>query len=71
MPRLYRSSHDLEHWFVLDESLGWFRFPACTNGWVHRRLMRTVAGLDLREVPLRLSFNTGLPTAPRRYHRAA
>jgi hypothetical protein len=33
--------------------------------------LHTVSGLDLREVPLWLSFNTGLPMAARRLGAAA
>jgi len=66
MLRMYRSSRDLEHWYVLEDSGAWVNFPARANGWADRRPVRTVYGLDLREVPLWLSFNTGLPTAARR-----
>ena len=65
MPRLYRSSRDLEHWYVFEEFAGWVRFPAKINGWAERRPVRGLSGLDLREVPLRLSFNTGLWEAER------
>jgi hypothetical protein len=67
MPRLYRSVRDLEHWFVCDDREGWMRFPAKIDGWAERRPVHTVSHLDLHEVPLRLSFNTGLlETCPRR-----
>ena len=73
MPRLYRSTRDLEHWFVYEDAAGWSRFPAKVNGWTERRPVRTICGLELREVPLWLSFNTGLleSTRPRRAVRAA
>jgi hypothetical protein len=73
MPRLYRSSRDLQYWFVFDDSMGWVRFPARIDGWADRRPVPTVYGLDLREVPLWLSFNTGLPVdrLARRLHLAA
>jgi hypothetical protein len=73
MPRLYRSSRDLEHWFVFEDSMGWMKFPARIDGWAERRPVRTVSGLDLREVPLWLSFNTGLQAdrRGRRLHLAA
>jgi hypothetical protein len=70
MPRLYRSARDLQHWFVYENAIGWVTFPARINGWAARRPLRTVQGLDLHEVPLWLSFNTGLPAA-RRLERAA
>jgi hypothetical protein len=65
MPRLYRSPRDLEHWFVFEDSTGWVKFPARIKGWEDRQPVRTVSGLALREVPLWLSFNTGLPVAER------
>ena len=46
--------------------MGWVTFPARTNGWAAHRYIRSVDNLDLREVPLWLSFNTGLPAAVHR-----
>jgi hypothetical protein len=46
-------------------------FPAKVNGWAERRPIRTTYGLDLHEVPLWMSFNTGLPIAGRKVSRAA
>lgn len=66
MPRLYRSSRDLQHWYVYEDSMGWMSFPARENGWAERRPVASVQGLELREVPLWLSFNTGLPERQRR-----
>jgi hypothetical protein len=73
MPRLYRSPRDLQHWFVFDDAVGWMCFPARIGGWAERRTVRTVSGLELREVPLWLSFNTGLEAdrRVRRLHLAA
>jgi len=73
MPRLYRSARDLQHWFVYEGSAGWVSFPARENGWADRRPMDMVRGLGLHEVPLWLSFNTGLldTARPRRLSRAA
>ena len=60
MPRLYRSSKDLQHWFVYEDSMGWVIIPARVNGWASRRPVHTINGLDLKEVPLWLSFGTGM-----------
>jgi hypothetical protein len=60
MPRLYRSARDLQHWFVFEDSVGWVKFPAKLNGWAERLPVEGLHGLDLREVPLWLSFSTGL-----------
>ncbi|HEX3747159.1 MAG TPA: hypothetical protein VHW09_24655 [Bryobacteraceae bacterium] len=65
MPHLYRSARDLEHWYVFDDCTGWVSFPARIDGWSARRPVSAVAGLGLQEVPLWLSFNTGLPYAVR------
>jgi hypothetical protein len=65
MPRLYRSPKDLQHWFVYDDSTGWVTFPARVNGWANRRPVCNTSGLDLKEVPLWLSFRTGLAETPR------
>lgn len=65
MPRLYRSPKDLQHWFVYDDSTGWVNFPARINGWASRRPVHTTNGLNLIEVPLWLSFSTGLLETPR------
>jgi hypothetical protein len=65
MPRLYRSPKDLQHWFVYDDSMGWVTFPARVNGWANRRPVCTTDGLDLKEVPLWLSFRTGLAETQR------
>jgi hypothetical protein len=71
MPKLYRCTKDLEHWYFHNDGMGWVRFPARINGWVDRRPLSTVHGLDLRPVPLWLAFNTGLPAGVRRLHCAA
>lgn len=67
MPRLYRSPRDFRHWFVYDAVMGWMMFPARIDGWLDRRPLSSLQGLDLLEVPLRLAFGTGLAeTASRR-----
>lgn len=59
-PKLYRSAKDLGHWFVYLDDTGWLSFPAKTNGWTERLPVQGLHGLDLRPVPLWLSFRTGL-----------
>lgn len=71
MRRLYRSPRDLQHWYVHEEGAGWFTFPAKANGWAQRRPVFAVSGLELREVPLWLSFKTGLPAGVRARSHAA
>jgi hypothetical protein len=60
MPRLYRSAKDLNHWFTYMDGSGWMMFPAKVEGWKQRRPIQGLQTLDLREVPLWLSFGTGL-----------
>ena len=60
MPRLYRSSQDLQNWYAFLETDGWMRFPAKVNGWHQRQPVQGLHALGLREVPLWLSFHTGL-----------
>ena len=60
MPRLYRSAKDPGHWFVYMDGNGWTMFPAKVDGWRQRRPVEGLQSLELREVPLWLSFATGL-----------
>ena len=60
MVRLYRSTWDLQHWFVHIPGPGWTRFPARIDGWADRRLVAMLRHDHLQPVPLWLAFNTGL-----------
>jgi hypothetical protein len=55
---LFRSAKHETRWFAF---VGWVSFPAEVNGWQKRQPARDIDPLDVREVPLRLGFNTGLP----------
>jgi len=57
---LYRSTKDLEHWFVRIPGTGWARFPAKVNGWAEHRMVTMLSHRHLNRVPLWLAFNTGL-----------
>jgi len=39
-------------------------FPAEIGGWQKRQRSSGIDPLDMREVPLRMGFNTGIPGAP-------
>jgi len=71
--KLYRSTRDLQNWFVQVPGTGWERFPAGVSGWRDRRLVTVIDHQCLRRVPLWLAFNTGLleAIASRRIDRAA
>jgi len=59
--KLYRSSVHPHRWIVHIQGSGWMMFPARHNGWEERGPARGLDPLYLREVPLRLASDTGLP----------
>jgi hypothetical protein len=61
--KLYRSVKDI-WWFAFDPETGWVMFPAEVGGWHSRHASSDVDPTDMREVPLRMGFNTGIPGAP-------
>ena len=61
--KLYRSIKDIL-WFAFDPETGWVMFPAEVGGWHKRQASSGVDPTDMREVPLRMGFNTGIPGAP-------
>jgi hypothetical protein len=60
MIKLYRSTIHSTHWVAYSPATGWTMFPARQNGWYNRQPARGLDPMHLREVPLRLAFNTGL-----------
>ncbi len=62
--RLYRNSHRPAVWFAFSPETGWVMFPAEAGGWSKRQPARGIDPIHVREVPLRLAFNTGMPGAP-------
>ena len=61
--KLYRSVKDIR-WFAFGSADGWQSFPAEVGGWTKRQCAREIDPIDMREVPLRMGFNTGIPGAP-------
>jgi len=61
--KLYRSVKDI-WWFAFDPETGWVMFPAEVGGWHRRQASSGINPIDMREVPLRMGFNTGIPGAP-------
>ena len=61
--KLYRSAKHETRWFAFGPEIGWVMFPAEVDGWQKRQPARGIDPLDVREVPLRLGFNTGFPGA--------
>jgi len=62
--KLYRSVKDIR-WFAFGPTTGWVMFPAEVGGWEQRQPVSGIDPIDLREVPLRMGFNTGIPGAPK------
>lgn len=62
--KLFRSAKHDSRWFAFGPEIGWVMFPSEVGGWHKRRPAHGVDLLDVREVPLRLGFNTGIPGAP-------
>ena len=60
---LYRSTKDTR-WFAFGPKIGWVTFPAEVGGWQKRQATCGPDLIELREVPLRMGFNTGIPGAP-------
>jgi len=61
--KLFWRNND-NRWFAYHPKMGWMTFPAEIDGWRRRAPVIGVEPSDLRRVPLRLGFNTGLPGAP-------
>ena len=59
--KLFRSTINPARWFAFDPEIGWVMFPAEAGGWQKRQPARGVDPLDMREVPLRMGLNTGIP----------
>jgi len=62
--QLYRSISDPTRWFAFGPETGWVAFPPEFNGWEERKPVAGISPDTLREVPLRMGFNTGIPGAP-------
>jgi hypothetical protein len=62
--KLCRSTKDLTQWFAFIPAAGWVMFRPEINGWQKRQAAHGMNRLTLREVPLRMGFNTGIPGAP-------
>lgn len=61
--RLYRCTRNSNEWFAFAPKLGWLIFPAEIGGWHRRQPAHFVNLADMRETPIRMGFNTGIPGA--------
>jgi hypothetical protein len=62
--KLYRSKQYPKRWYACSNSTGWVMFPAEYNGWEKRQPARGVDPIDLRQVPVQLAFDAGIPGSP-------
>ncbi len=63
--KLYRSKHHPNRWYAYSDSTGWVMFPAATDGWSKRQPARGIDPIHVREVPLQLAFDAGIPGSPK------
>jgi hypothetical protein len=61
---LYRSRKYSNRWYAHSQSTGWVMFPAEAGGWERRQPARGIDPIDIREVPLQLASDTGIPGSP-------
>jgi len=59
--KLYRSRNYPNRWYAFSPETGWVMFPAQTDGWERRQPARGLDPVDVREVPLHLASNAGIP----------
>ena len=62
--KLYRSRKYPTRWIAFAPETGWVMFPAEANGWARRQPARGVDPIDVREVPVKLAFEAGIPGSP-------
>jgi hypothetical protein len=62
--KLFLSQSNSTNWFAFGSRTGWVKFPAERDGWERRQPAgRGAVPSDIREVPIHLGFNTGIPGA--------
>ena len=62
--KLYRSRNYPNRWYSYSDSTGWVMFPAESGGWEKRQTARGMDPIDVREVPLQLGLDAGIPDLP-------
>jgi hypothetical protein len=60
--KLYRSRKSPNKWFAYSKTTGWVMFPIEPNGWQKRQPARGIDPIDIREVPVTLAGEAGLPS---------
>jgi hypothetical protein len=71
--RLFWSKRYLKHWIAFSEATGLVIFPAEIDGWQKRQPADEVLAEELREIPVRMAANAGMPVtnARKRGRKAA
>ena len=66
MIKLYTSMDHPRAWVAYLPDAGWVVFPDSENGWEHRKPVRGLDPIHLRQVPLSLAALTGVkaPATP-------
>ncbi|HUB32016.1 MAG TPA: hypothetical protein VMA31_03270 [Bryobacteraceae bacterium] len=62
--KLYSSRRYPNRWYAHSRATGWVMFPSSPGGWEMRQPARGIDPVDVREVPVRLGFNSGVPESP-------
>jgi hypothetical protein len=68
--KLYRSRNYPNRWFAYSKTTGWVMFPIESDGWRKREPARGIDPIDIREVPVTLALEAGIP-ADMHYQEAA
>ncbi len=61
--KLYHSRKYPNRWYAFQPGAGFLMFPADAGGWEKRLPARGMDPIDVREVPITLAAETGIPTA--------
>lgn len=59
--KLFWNRKDRTHWIAFTKTTGLVAFPAETDGWRKRKPATHVELEQLREIPIRLAVNAGIP----------
>jgi hypothetical protein len=59
--KLYRSKKYPNRWFAYSPATGWVKFPIEADGWQKREPARGIDPIDIREVPVELAVEAGVP----------
>jgi hypothetical protein len=73
MVKLYWSADYQRHWIAYTPETGYVVFPGEEGGWAKRKPFHGLDPLRIREVPVRMAFNTGFPdqSSAKRHSTAA